>query len=200
MTGVQVPADAVPAGYVHNPHTTKINAALAFLRAEKASVEGRQEIGIKDGIIMEKKATTSDSSPIPTVRSRGTVKNMSPAALLATISAPSVRPHWDDRYVTGGLLERYDRYTNKYYAVQKGAGFLVSERNVVGVQAIVIPEGVQNGFELMQTSVEGNPENPGRVRASEGDNNLRWLVSCSSWRGFGDCIRDCKVLVSRGAS
>ncbi|KAG9124305.1 hypothetical protein FRC07_012075 [Ceratobasidium sp. 392] len=173
MTGVQVPTDAVPTGYVHNPHTAKIDAALAFLRAEKTSVEGWQEIGVKDGIIMEKKATAGDSSPIPTVRSRGTVKNMSPAALFATISPPSVRSHWDDRYVTGGLLERYDRYTSKYYAVQKGAGFLVSERDVVGIQAIVVPEeGVQNGFELVQTSVEGDPENSGRVRAT---------ITCAGW-------------------
>ncbi|KAG8743565.1 hypothetical protein FRC12_015021, partial [Ceratobasidium sp. 428] len=124
MTGVQVPTDAVPTGYVHNPHAAKVDAALAFLRTEKASADGWQEIGTKDGIIMEKKVTADGSSPIPTVRSRGLIKNISPAALLATISLQSVRPNWDDRYVTGGLLERYDRYTNKYYAVQKGAGFL----------------------------------------------------------------------------
>ncbi|KAG9084531.1 hypothetical protein FRC06_004045, partial [Ceratobasidium sp. 370] len=98
MTGVQVPADAVSVGYVHNPHTTKVDAALAFLRSEKASTEGWQEIDTKDGITMEKKAATDNSSPIPTLRSRGIVKNMAPAALLATISLPSARSNWDDRY------------------------------------------------------------------------------------------------------
>ncbi|KAG8683058.1 hypothetical protein FRC09_016325, partial [Ceratobasidium sp. 395] len=85
----------------------------------------------------------------------------------------SVRPNWDDRYVTGGLLERYDQHTNKYYAVQKGAGFLVSERDVVAVQAAIIPEGgVINGFEFLQTSVEGDPDNSGRVRAT---------ITCAGW-------------------
>ncbi|KAG8706062.1 hypothetical protein FRC08_001295 [Ceratobasidium sp. 394] len=172
MAGVQVPADAVPAGYVHNPHTAKVDAALAFLRSEKASTEGWQEIDTKDGITMEKKAAT-DNSPIPTLRSRGMVKNMTPVALLATISLPSARPNWDDRYVTGGLLERYDRYTNKYYAVQKGAGFLVSERDVVGVQTIIVPEGgADKGFEVVQTSVDGDPENSGWVRAT---------ITCAGW-------------------
>ncbi|KAG8711551.1 hypothetical protein FRC08_015743 [Ceratobasidium sp. 394] len=172
MTGVQVPADAVPAGYVHNPHTSKVDAVLAFLHSEKASTEGWQEIGTKDGITTEKKVAT-DNSPIPTLRSRGIVKNMTPVALLAAISLPSARPNWDDRYVTGGLLERYDRYTNKYYAVQKGAGFLVSERDVVGVQTIIVPEGgADKGFEVVQTSVEGDPENSGRVRAT---------ITCAGW-------------------
>ncbi|KAG8736443.1 hypothetical protein FRC10_009314 [Ceratobasidium sp. 414] len=173
MTSVQVPTDAVPAGYVHNPHTAKVDAALAFLRSEKASTEGWQEIDTKDGIAMEKKATTDNSSPIPTIRSRGMVKNMTPVALLATISLPSARSNWDDRYVTGGLLERYDRHTNKYYAVQKGAGFLVSERDIVGIQTIIIPEGgVDKGFEVVQTSVEGDPESSGRVRAT---------LTCAGW-------------------
>ncbi|KAG9075117.1 hypothetical protein FRC06_010260, partial [Ceratobasidium sp. 370] len=68
---------------------------------------------------------------------------------------------------------RYDRHTNKYYAVQKGAGFLVSERDIVGVQAVIVPEGgADNGFEVVQTSVEGDPENSGRVRAA---------ITCAGW-------------------
>ena len=45
MTGVKVPSDPVPTGYVPNPYTAQIEAALAYLRREKESSEGWQKIG-----------------------------------------------------------------------------------------------------------------------------------------------------------
>lgn len=194
MTGVKVPADPIPTGYVPNPHTAQVEAALAYLHREKESTEGWQSIGVfhiyllstqymhpipilpidtKDGIVMEKKSVAGDTSSIPTVRARGIIKNMSPGALLSMICQTSIRHHWDARYIPGGLLERYDRRTHKYYSAQKGAGVFVSERDIVGVQTVVCPEGeLEGGFEIVQTSVEGDPKNSGRVRAK---------VTCSGW-------------------
>ncbi|KAF8606258.1 Bet v1-like protein [Ceratobasidium sp. AG-I] len=172
-TGVQVPNDPVPNGYVSNPYTSQIDAALAYLHAEKESTEGWQDIDTKDGIIMEKKFVPGDSSAIPIVRGRGIVKSLSAAQLLSTICQPSARHHWDSRFASGGLLERYSRRTYKFYSVQKGVGMFVSERDIVGVQSVVFPNGdVENGFEVVQTSVEGDPANSGRVRAT---------LTCAGW-------------------
>jgi hypothetical protein len=114
---------------------------------------------------MEKKPILNDRA-VPAVRARGIIKNLTPAALLATITLASARANWDDRYVSGGVLERYNQRTHKFCTVQKG-GILVSERDIVGVQAVVSPEGeAEKGFEVVQMSVEGDPENSGRVRAT----------------------------------
>lgn len=122
---------------------------------------------------MEKKSVSGDSSSIPAVRARGIVKNMSPAALFSTICQTSLRHHWDERYIPGGLLERYDRRTYKYYSAQKGMGVFVSERDIVGVQTVVFPEGeMEKGYEIVQTSVEGDSKNSGRVRAK---------ITCAGW-------------------
>ncbi|KAF8606259.1 Bet v1-like protein [Ceratobasidium sp. AG-I] len=173
MMGVRIPSDPVPTGYVPNPYGAQIKAALGYLRREKESSEGWQIIDIKDGIIMEKKSPAGDSSSIPAVRARGIIRNMSPGALLSTISQTSARQYWDKRYIPGGLLERYDRRTHKSYSAQKGAGVFVSERDIVGVQTVVFPNGLlEGGFEIVQTSVEGDEENSGRVRAK---------VTCAGW-------------------
>lgn len=122
---------------------------------------------------MEKKFVPGDSSAIPIVRGKGLVKSLSAAQLLSAVSQPSARHHWDARFASGGLLERYSRRAYKFYSVQKGVGFFVSERDIVGVQSIVLPDGdLENGFELVQTSVEGDPENSGRVRAT---------LTCAGW-------------------
>ena len=127
----------------------------------------------KDGIVMEKKLVTGDSCSIPAVRARGIIKNMSPGALLSVISQTNVRHHWDERYIPGGLLERYDRRTHKSYSAQKGAGVFVSERDIVCVQTVVFPNGeLEDGFEIVQTSVEGDEKNSGRVRAK---------ITCAGW-------------------
>ncbi|KAG9086420.1 hypothetical protein FRC06_003093 [Ceratobasidium sp. 370] len=98
---------------------------------------------------------------------------MTPAALLSAICQPSARHHWDSRFASGGLLERYSRRTYKFYSVQHGVGIFVSERDIVGVQSVVLPnEDVEKGFEVVQTSVEGDPENSGRVRAT---------LTCAGW-------------------
>ncbi|KAG8744470.1 hypothetical protein FRC10_010140 [Ceratobasidium sp. 414] len=150
MTGVQVPSDPAPNGYVPNPYTSQIDAALAYFHTEKESTEDT-----KDGIIMEKKFVTGDSSAIPVVRGHGLVKDMTPAVLLSTICQSSARHHWDSRFASGGLLERYSRRTYKFYSVQHGVGIFVSERDIVGVQSVVLLDGdVEKGFEVVQTSVE----------------------------------------------
>ncbi|KAG8748175.1 hypothetical protein FRC12_013920 [Ceratobasidium sp. 428] len=173
MTGVEVPSNPAPNGYVSNPYTSQVDAALAYLHAEKDSTEGWQDIDTKDGIIMEKKYVPGDSSAIPVVRGHGLVKNLTPSALLSAICQPSARHHWDARFQSGGLLERYSRRTYKFYSVQKGVGFFVSERDIVGVQTVVFPnEDIKKGFEVVQTSVEGDPENLGRVRAT---------LTCAGW-------------------
>ncbi|QRV82590.1 hypothetical protein RhiJN_10605 [Ceratobasidium sp. AG-Ba] len=173
MTGVQLPSDPAPDGYVSNPYTSEIDAALAYLHAEKESTDGWQDIDTKDGIIMEKKYIPGDSSAIPVVRGHGLVKSLSPAALLSAICQPSARHHWDSRFESGGLLERYARRTYKFYSVQKGVGIFVSQRDIVGVQSVVFPNGeVENGFEVVQTSVSGDPDNSGRVRAT---------LTCAGW-------------------
>jgi len=173
MTGVQVPSEPAPNGYVSNPYTSDIDAALAYLHAEKESTDGWQDIDTKDGIIMEKKYVPGDSSSIPVVRGRGLVKSLSAPQLLSAICQPSARHHWDSRFASGGLLERYSRRTYKFYSVQKGAGIFVSERDIVGVQSVVFPDGdVEKGFEVVQTSVQGDEENSGRVRAT---------LTCAGW-------------------
>lgn len=123
---------------------------------------------------MEKKFTSGDNSAIPTVRGRGVVKSLTASALLSAILQPSARPLWDARYVSGDLLERYERRTYKFYNVQKGVRFLVSERDIVGVQTVVFAAGENpaGGFEVIQTSVKGDPDNNGRVRAT---------LTCAGW-------------------
>lgn len=122
---------------------------------------------------MEKKYVPGDSSSIPVVRGRGIVKSLSAAQLLSAICQPSARHHWDSRFASGGLLERYSRRTYKFYSVQKGAGIFVSERDIVGVQSVVFPDGdVDKGFEVVQTSVSGDEDNSGRVRAT---------LTCAGW-------------------
>ncbi|QRV96594.1 start domain-containing protein [Ceratobasidium sp. AG-Ba] len=173
MTGIVLPSDPAPDGYVPNPYTAEIDAALAYLHTEKDSEDGWELIDTKDGIVMEKKFVPGDNSAIPIVRGRGLVKSISPAMLLSTIRQPSARSHWDSRFASGGILERYGRRTYKFYSVQKGLSFLVSERDIVGVQHIVCPQGeVEKGFEVVQTSVLGDSDNPGRVRAT---------LTCAGW-------------------
>lgn len=166
--GVEVPSDPAPNGYVPNPHQEQIDTALAFLRAEKDDTNGWEDIDTKDGIIMDKKFVPGDSSAIPLVRGRGLIKGLSGAALLSAILQPSARHLWDARYESGSLLERYSRRSYKFYTVQKGVGWIVSERDIVGVQAVVFAneEDPAGGYEVVQKSVEGDEENKGRVRAN----------------------------------
>lgn len=166
--GVEVPSDPAPNGYVPNPHQAQIDAALAFLRAEKDNTEGWEDIDTKEGIIMDKKFVPGDSSAIPLVRGRGLVKGLTAAQLLSGILQPSARHLWDARYESGSLLERYSRRSYKFYTVQKGVGWIVSERDIVGVQAVVFAndEDPAGGYEVVQKSVEGDEENKGRVRAN----------------------------------
>lgn len=173
--GVEIPSDPASNGYVSNPHQAQVDAALSFLSAEKEGTDGWEDIDTKDGIIMDKKYVPGDSSAIPLVRGRGLVKGLTAAQLLSGILQPSARHLWDARYESGSLLERYSRRSYKFYTVQKGVGWIVSERDIVGVQAVVFAndEDPAGGYELVQTSVEGDEENKGRVRA-----NLRagWSV------------------------
>ncbi|CAE6490150.1 unnamed protein product, partial [Rhizoctonia solani] len=159
---IEIPSDPAPNGYVSNPYQDKIDEALAYLRAEKDS-EGWENIDTKDGIILEKKHVPGDSSAIPIVRGRGLVKSLSADSLLSAILQPSARHLWDARFESGALLERYGRRTYKFYSVQKGVGWLVSERDIVGVQHV--QEGENGSFELIQKSVDGPPGDKGRVRA-----------------------------------
>ncbi|QRW25081.1 start domain-containing protein [Rhizoctonia solani] len=168
--GVEVPSDPAPNGYVSNPHQEKIDEALRYLRSEKQGGEGWENIDTKDGIILEKKYVQGDSSAIPIVRGHGLVKDLSAQALLSTILQPSARHLWDERFASGALLERYGRRTYKFYSVQKGVGWLVSERDIVGVQHV--QDGENGAFEVVQTSVEGDPDNSGRVRAT---------LTCAGW-------------------
>lgn len=172
--GVELPSDPAPNGYVSNPYQAQIDAALAYFRAEKDNSEGWQDIDTKDGIIMEKKYIQGDNSAIPVVRGRGIVKSLSATALLSAILQPSARHLWDSRFKSGGLLERYARRTYKFYTVQHGVGIFVSERDLVGVQSTIFTEdeNPSAGYEVIQTSVEGDPENSGRVRAT---------LTCGGW-------------------
>jgi hypothetical protein len=131
-------------------------------------------VDTKDGIIMEKKFPPGDNSAIPVVRGRGIIKDLSAPALLSAILQPSVRHLWDARFESGALLERYARRTYKFYSVQKGVGWIVSERDIVGVQTVIFSteEDPSSGYEVVQTSVEGDPENKGRVRAT---------LTCAGW-------------------
>ncbi|CCO35319.1 hypothetical protein BN14_09436 [Rhizoctonia solani AG-1 IB] len=162
--GVDIPSDPAPNGYVPNPYQDEIDKALAYLRAEKEGGDGWENIDTKDGIILEKKYVPGDTSAIPIVRGHGLVKDLSAPALLSAILQPSARHLWDERFASGALLERYARRTYKFYSVQKGVGWIVSERDIVGVQHV--QEGEDGAFEVVQTSVKGDPDNSGRVRAT----------------------------------
>ncbi|CAE6376004.1 unnamed protein product [Rhizoctonia solani] len=168
--GVDIPSDPAPNGYVSNPYQDNIDKALAYLRAEKEGGDGWENIDTKDGIVLEKKYVQGDNSAIPIVRGHGLVKDLSAPALLSAILQPSARHLWDERFASGALLERYARRTYKFYSVQKGVGWFVSERDIVGVQHV--QEGEGGAFEVVQTSVEGEPENSGRVRAT---------LTCAGW-------------------
>ncbi|KAJ1305784.1 hypothetical protein OPQ81_010514 [Rhizoctonia solani] len=170
MGGVEIPSDPAPNGYVSNPYQANIDKALEYLRAEKEGGNGWENIDTKDGIILEKKYVQGDNSAIPIVRGHGLIKNLSSPDLLSAILQPSARHLWDERFASGALLERYGRRTYKFYSVQKGVGWLVSERDIVGVQHV--QEGDNGAFEVVQTSVEGDPENSGRVRAT---------LTCAGW-------------------
>ncbi|KDN38471.1 hypothetical protein RSAG8_09456, partial [Rhizoctonia solani AG-8 WAC10335] len=162
--GIEIPSDPAPDGYIPNPYQDKIDAALVYLRAEKEGGEGWENIDTKDGIILEKKYVPGDSSAIPIVRGHGLVKSISAPSLLSAILQPSARHLWDARFESGALLERYGRKTYKFYSVQKGVGWIVSERDIVGVQHV--QEGENGAFEVIQTSVDGPPGDKGRVRAT----------------------------------
>ncbi|CAE6529209.1 unnamed protein product [Rhizoctonia solani] len=168
--GVDIPSDPAPNGYVSNPYQANIDTALEYLRAQKEGGDGWENIDTKDGIILEKKYVPGDSSAIPIVRGHGLIKGLSGPSLLSAILQPSARHLWDERFASGALLERYGRRTYKFYSVQKGVGWLVSERDLVGVQHV--QEGENGAFEVVQTSVEGDPENSGRVRAT---------LTCAGW-------------------
>ncbi|CAE6485856.1 unnamed protein product [Rhizoctonia solani] len=161
--GVDIPSDPAPNGYVSNPYQDSIDKALAYIRAEKEGTDGWENIDTKDGIILEKKYE-NDGSAIPLVRGHGLIKSLSAPALLSAILQPSARHLWDARFESGALLERYGRRTYKFYSVQKGVGWVVSERDIVGVQHV--QEGENGAFELIQTSVDGPPGDKGRVRAT----------------------------------
>ncbi|CAE6463356.1 hypothetical protein ACGC1H_000094 [Rhizoctonia solani] len=161
--GIEIPSDPAPNGYVSNPYQDKIDAALAFLRTEKEGNDKWENIDTKDGIILEKKYENNGSA-IPLVRGHGLVKSLSAPALLSAILQPSARHLWDSRFESGALLDRYGRRTYKFYSVQKGVGWVVSERDIVGVQHV--QEGENGAFEVVQTSVDGPPGDKGRVRAT----------------------------------
>ncbi|KAF8750646.1 hypothetical protein RHS01_09147 [Rhizoctonia solani] len=165
--GVEVPSDPAPNGYVSNPHQEKIDEALRYLRSEKQGGEGWENIGWHHP---RKEIRARGQFSHPYRQGTRLVKDLSAQALLSTILQPSARHLWDERFASGALLERYGRRTYKFYSVQKGVGWLVSERDIVGVQHV--QDGENGAFEVVQTSVEGDPDNSGRVRAT---------LTCAGW-------------------
>lgn len=132
------PDDPAPNGYVSNPYEKEQAAAYDYMKRECDSTDGwssigrhcviltahrisrsNHPVGIKNGVVMEKKTIAGDPSTIPLVRGKGLIKNFFPTKFYPLATLPGARIHWDARYLEGQALERYSRRSYKFYGVQK---------------------------------------------------------------------------------
>ncbi|KAG8882698.1 hypothetical protein FRB97_007838 [Tulasnella sp. 331] len=149
--------------YLDMPYKDKRDEALAYLRREAFSTDGWEKF---DNVTYEKKTIPGDSSTIPLVRGHSVVKGFHPREFLALISYPELRTAWDPRTQEARLLDRYSQYEVGFYTVQKGFGWIVSPRDIVGIQDTLFNE--DGTIERVQCSVDDSLKPPvsGRVRAT----------------------------------
>ncbi|KAG8985013.1 hypothetical protein FRB93_006114 [Tulasnella sp. JGI-2019a] len=165
---IAVPAIMPPQSnaYLEMPYKAERDEALAYLRREAFSTDGWERFDEKENVTYEKKAIPGDSSAIPLVRGRGIVNGFTPRQFLAFISYPELRTTWDSRTQEAKLLDRYSQYEVGFYTVQKGFGWIVSPRDIVGVQDTIFHD--DDSVERVQCSVDNSlmPPVSGRVRAT----------------------------------
>jgi len=152
--------------YPDFPYGSDRDKALRYLRTEGESTDGWERFDEKSNVIYEKKYIEGDSSAIPLVRGRGVVHGYNPRQFLALISFPELRTMWDPRTQEARLLKRYSQHEIGFYTVQKGLGWLISPRDIVGIQDTIFHS--DGKIERVQTSVPDElvPPIPGRVRAT----------------------------------
>ncbi|KAG8934156.1 V-ATPase V1 sector subunit E [Tulasnella sp. 417] len=162
------PATATPsmASYPDFPYQSEKDTALEYLRREAFSEDGWTTFDNKQGVEYQKKTIEGDTSAIPIVRGRGLVEGFTPQQFLALITYTGVRTTWDTRTEKAEVVKRFGRYLSEFYAIQRGIGWVVSPRDIVGCQDTIISE--DGSIERVQTSVEDSDKPPvyGRVRAT----------------------------------
>ncbi|KAG8892838.1 hypothetical protein FRB99_002417, partial [Tulasnella sp. 403] len=166
MTSATTMSPNASGGYPEFPYTSQRDNALDYLRREANSSDGWTTFDNKDGVTYEKKSMPGDSSAIPLVRGKGVVEGFTPLQFLALITYPGVRTTWDTRTEHVEVRKRFGRHLTQFYAVQRGMGWIVSPRDIVGCQDTIYNE--DGSVERVQTSVE-DPDVPpvsGRVRAT----------------------------------
>ncbi|KIO30298.1 hypothetical protein M407DRAFT_20568, partial [Tulasnella calospora MUT 4182] len=154
------------ASYPDFPYQAQKDAALEYLRNEAFSEDGWTTFDNKQGVEYQKKYIPGDPSAIPIVRGRGLVEGFTPQQFLALITYTGVRTTWDVRTEKAEVVNRFGRFLSEFYAIQRGIGWVVSPRDIVGCQDTIINE--DGSLERVQTSVEDSDKPPvsGRVRAT----------------------------------
>ncbi|KAG8902368.1 hypothetical protein FRC00_011386 [Tulasnella sp. 408] len=160
------------ASYPDFPYQSEKDTALDYLRREAVSEDGWTTFvdditsDNKQGVEYQKKYVEGDSSAIPIVRGRGLVEGFTPQQFLALITYTGVRTTWDVRTEKAEVVNRFGRFLSEFYAIQRGIGWVVSPRDIVGCQDTIVSE--DGSIERVQTSVEDSDRPPvsGRVRAT----------------------------------
>ncbi|KAG9049934.1 hypothetical protein FS837_008520 [Tulasnella sp. UAMH 9824] len=152
--------------YPDFPYQAEKDAALEYLRREAVSEDGWTTFDNKQGVTYQKKYVEGDPSAIPIVRGRGLVEGFTPQQFLALITYTGVRTTWDVRTEKAEVVKRFGRFLSEFYAIQRGIGWVVSPRDIVGCQDTIVSE--DGSIERVQTSVEDSDRPPvsGRVRAT----------------------------------
>jgi len=148
------------------PFQTERDRALAYLRSEWDSTDGWNTFDNKDGVTYQKKVIPGDDSAIPMVRGRGIVEGCTPSEFLTVMNYPGARTSWDPRTDSAEITRRWGRQLSQFYTVQKGLSWIISPRDIVGLQDTIFDDS--GTIERVQCSVD-DPHSPpvsGKVRAT----------------------------------
>jgi len=133
---MQQPPPSALLSYVPNPKPDVYPTGLSKLKSLASDKSIWKANGEKDNVKLS--LYYEDNASLPTTRGDGAiVGNYTIEQVLSVIANTGCRTVWDARFDRGFPLERYSRNQAKFYAAQKGAGWLVWGRDFVGVSGHV---------------------------------------------------------------
>lgn len=132
---IEQPANSVFEEYATNPYPDIYKQGLEKLKTLADDTDVWEFSAEKEEVNLY--TYYEGGAPVPTVRGDGSIEGYTVEEILAVVHQPKCREVWDVRYDKGFPLERYSRGILKFYAAQKGTGYLVWPRDFTGISGHV---------------------------------------------------------------
>jgi len=184
---------AVP-DYPTDAHAAEIDRARKYIEdALAGNGDDWQDQGERDDVKLSRRLNPADPYAVPTVKGETLVEGATTDELISVIMLPGMRFQWDPRFEGGHMLRRFNMRRFSFYTCMKGMGWLVYQRTIVGVQAVIREETNNAEIMIVQTSIDDDelaPAEDYKVRANltaaawilkpvDGGVQLTYIVSIS---------------------